>query len=81
MNKRSLASLMLLFAATVFQGCGGDATGDDCSVKCDNVKTDCEKKCDNDDCKTKCTTDFNSCTASCSKVTTTTTTTTTDTNK
>ena len=80
MKNRDFARLMLaLFTATLFGACGGTAA-DDCTVKCDNVKTDCEQKCDNDDCKTKCTTDFNSCTAQCHNVTTTTTTT-TDTKK
>jgi hypothetical protein len=79
MSSRNLVRLgFVLFAGTLFGACGGgDTTADDCSVKCDHVKSDCVDKCDNDDCKTKCSTDFSSCTASCDKVTTTTTTTTT----
>jgi len=73
---RNLMHLGLALLGTgAFAACSGsDTTADDCSIKCDNVKSDCVGKCDNDDCKSKCTTDFNSCTASCGKVTTTTTT-------
>ena len=78
MKNRNCARFMLvLITAALFGACGG-TSADDCTVKCDDVKTDCDSKCDNDDCKTKCTTDFNSCTASCRNVTTTTTTTTTN---
>jgi hypothetical protein len=55
--------------ALLFNACGStSATGNDCSIKCDDAHNTCVKKCNDDTCTTKCETDLTNCQASCDKV-------------
>ena len=71
-NRRvAMGTIVAAFlGASLAAACGSDSiVGQDCSVKCDNVRNDCTKKCNDDGCRTQCTTNFNDCKASCEKVT------------
>jgi hypothetical protein len=73
MPKRTLNYFLgVLFAgAALYAACGGDVTGDDCKVKCDDVSRTCVQKCNDEGCKSKCTTDAHDCSLKCDKVTAT----------
>jgi hypothetical protein len=71
MTKRNFAYLLgaLFVGAALHGACGGDVTGEDCKVKCEDVSRTCVQKCNDEACKTKCTTDAHDCSLKCEKVT------------
>ena len=72
MTKRVLTycAAALLSAVALYGGCGGDVTGQDCKLKCDDAKNTCVQKCNDDQCKTKCTTELHDCSLKCDSITT-----------
>jgi hypothetical protein len=72
MKNGYLATCCLLaacVASSLVTACSSaTATGEDCSVHCQNVENDCMKKCNDDTCKSQCKTDFNNCGLSCEMV-------------
>ena len=62
------AAGLLSIAAGLYGGCGDTITGQDCTVKCQDVDNTCVQKCTDDQCRTTCKTDLDNCVASCGTV-------------
>jgi hypothetical protein len=70
MTKRNFAGLLgaLFVGSALYGACAGDITGEDCKLKCEDVRQTCQKKCSDDTCKSKCTTDLHDCSVKCDEV-------------